>query len=328
MFNREQYIGDAIDSILNQSFTDFEIIVVDDASTDASAERVAAYADPRIRVSANKTNQGIAASRNHGIAEAKGDYVAFLDSDDHATPERLIHQVTFLDANPDHAAVGGWMRWINDVGEDTGKTKRKATGGRQIAAESLFRCGLENTTAMARADVLRAYPHRENIRFGSDYDLWARIGATHKLAALPEIVAYRRRHDSQATHEQQQAIKADRLSIFANQLTRLGVDFSDTDLERHYLLRRLHKMQYTPDAEFLDWAESWLNKIKAANQQNKIYPEPEFSAVLALFWAKACWNVNGRLKTTAARRFIRSPLRRGILSGLLAETSTRLRLST
>ena len=100
VYNREKYVGIAVDSILSQTFSDFELVVVDDGSTDRSIAEVLSYSDPRIRLVTNHTNLGVSASRNKGVQLARGEYLAFLDSDDWAYPERLAKQTAFLDSHP------------------------------------------------------------------------------------------------------------------------------------------------------------------------------------------------------------------------------------
>jgi len=328
VYNRIRFIGDAIDSVLAQTFEDFELLLVDDGSTDGSQARIGACDDPRIRLIQNPENLGIAATRNRGIDAARGEFVAFLDSDDRALPERLAHQVAFLDTHPDVAAVGSWIRWIDDSGATRGKTKRKAADPDQIAAERLFRSCLENSTATARTEVLRAYPHREDYRLGSDYDLWARIAADYRLAALPEVLVERRQHDSQASDERSPEYKHWRLAIFADQLDALGVSYQAHDLENHYVLRRMHKEAFQPDHAYLDWTERWFAALLAANAERHLYPEPAFSATLGAFWCKVCWFALAAIGPAAARRLIASPLRRTIWPGLREEARTRLRLGT
>lgn len=310
MHNRAGYIRDAIDSVLAQSFADFELLIIDDASTDGSVDAVASYRDRRLRLLCNETNLGIPGSRNRGIDEARGEFLAFLDSDDRACPERLARQVAFLRGHPDYAAVGSWIEWISEGGKPLGRIKRKAVAAEQIAAERLFRSCLENSAAMARTAILRSYRHREHMKLGSDYDLWARIAADYKLAALPEVLTYRRQHAGRSTAAgQAEDIKRWRLQIYAEQLHALGLPYSPGDLERHYELRRMQKLRMRPDRAYLDWAQEWLQRLRAANARNPHYPEPVFSHVLGMFWLKVCWYATPALGWRAWRRFLASPLR-------------------
>ncbi|MCO6441875.1 MAG: glycosyltransferase [Nitrococcus mobilis] len=322
--NRVGYIRDAIDSVLAQTFADFELLIIDDASSDGSAESAASYRDRRLRLLRNETQLGIPGSRNRGVDEARGEFLAFLDSDDRARPERLACQVAFLRDHPDYAAVGSWIEWMDEAGRPLGQVKRKATTWDQIAAERLFRSCLENSAAMARTALLRAYRHREHIKLGSDYDLWTRVAADHKLACLPQILVYRRAHGGRTTRGQSERIKAWRLGIYAEQLEALGLSFTEDDLEGHYLLRRMGKLSYRPDRPYLAWADDWLRRMQAANQNAPLYPEPAFSRVLSSFWLKTCWYATGEIGPAAWARFWRSPLASTAWGGLVQFARTRL----
>src|SRR5262249_54523422 len=146
------------------------------------------YLDPRIRLVCHATNRGIPTTRNTGIRLAHGEYLAFLDSDDWAYPQRLAKQVAFLDKHPDYAAVGTWVAWMDEQGHVLRHVQRRPLLPDEIAAQRLFRQGITNSSSMARTAVLRAYEHREEYRLSEDFDLWARIAATHKLATLPEVL--------------------------------------------------------------------------------------------------------------------------------------------
>jgi len=315
VYNREKYIGDAIDSILAQTFTNFELIVIDDGSTDRTQRVVQSYHDPRIRMGCNETNEGIPRTRNTGIQLARGEYLAFLDSDDWAYPERLAKQVAFLDSHPDYAAVGAWIEWMDEEGRYLRRAKRKPILPDEIAAQRLFQQGIENSASMARTVVLREYGHREEYDVSEDFDLWARIAATHKLATLPQVLLRRRMHSGRITQEKAYRIKDTLLSIYAAQLHTLGVTFTAADLESHYLLRSMRKLKFRPDLAYLEWAEHWLLQLQAVNRQAWCYPEPAFSEVLGQLWLKACWEASVG-PWTKWRRFWRSPVRQSTLRGL------------
>jgi len=310
VYNREAYVATALDSVLAQSFADFELLVVDDGSTDNSRAIVGAHDDQRIRLVSNDRNRGIAATRNRAVGLARGDYLAFLDSDDIACPDRLARQVDFLDGHPDVAAVGGWVAWMDGDGRRLGTVKRVPTAPDDIAAGRLFRPGVINTTAMARSAVLRDFPHREDLAVGSDFDMWARFASVHKVANLPAVVGMFRDHDSRATGEFASQVATVRHGIYAAQLTALGIAFTEKDLERHFMLRRMHKVGFTPDVDYLDWSEAWLLGLQTANRVTGLYPEPAFSHELGVFWAKACRHA------PAPVRFLASPLKRCAWPGL------------
>lgn len=310
VYNRAAYVAAALDSILAQSFADFELLVVDDGSTDNSRAIIEAHDDPRIRLVVNERNRGIAATRNRAVSLAQGAYLAFLDSDDIACPDRLAQQVAFLDSHADIAAVGGWVAWMDESGRRRGKIKRLATAPDDIAAQRLFRPGMVNSAAMARTKVLAQFPHRDGLRVGSDFDMWARFAGRHKLANLPAVLVMVRRHDQRITAALEDQVATVRTGIYAAQLEALAIDFTETDLERHFMLRRMHMVDFTPDRDYLDWAETWLLGLQTANATASLYPEPAFSHELGVFWAKACRH------GSVPGRFLASPLSRAAWPGL------------
>jgi glycosyltransferase involved in cell wall biosynthesis len=315
--NREPYIGAAIASVLAQTFGDFELLVIDDGSTDGTRDVVRSFRDQRIRLLCQASNRGIAKTRNAGVDAARGDYLAFLDSDDVALPDRLAAQVDFLDHHPDHAAVGAWIDWMDDRGRPTGRVKRRPPRPDDVSALRLFRQGIENTASMARTAVLRQYRHDERFEVSEDFDLWARVAADRPIANLAMVLVLRRAHAQQTSKGRDEQTRLYRQAIYARQLEALGVAFEEEDLRRHHLLRRMRKSGFTPDRAYVDWAEAWLRGLQAANARARRYPEPALSRLLGGLWGKACWNAAPTLGRAAAwRRFRTSPLRRWAWAGL------------
>jgi hypothetical protein len=210
---------------------------------------------------------------------------------------------------------------MSEAGHPSGRIKRKPTSPEEIAAWRLFQQGIENSASMARVDVLRAYRHREEFDISSDFELWARIAANHKLATLPEVLVRRRMHAGQLTQENVARTEERRLAIYAAQLNLLGVSFTDTDLKRHLLLRSMRKQRFPPDFAYVEWAEKWLLQLQDVNQRVKNYPEPAFSRVLGRFWLKVCWYASTNVGWVVWRHFWRSPLRGNALQGLRASVS-------
>jgi len=161
VYNREGYIAAAIDSVLAQSFTDFELLIVDDGSTDRSMEIISSYADPRIRIERNPYNKGGPWARNRGLDLARGEYVAMLDSDDVAAPERLARQNAFLDAHPNYALVGSGKHTLNASGKRIKGLRSRPDTAAEIKAQLLFRCCIAHTSIMARTAIMRRYRYDE-----------------------------------------------------------------------------------------------------------------------------------------------------------------------
>ncbi len=192
-YNDEPFLGAAIDSVLAQTFSDFELLVVIDASTDRSHDIVESYRDPRVRLLVNETNVGLAASLNRGLAIIASDYVARLDGNDLSFPERLARQVAYLDAHPEVAVVGSQATLIDIAGRRVGKARRPATE-LGMRWHRIFGSPLIHSSVMFRRaivwDALGGYDSR--YRFGEDFELWNRLAKEHAMRNLPEaLVAYR-----------------------------------------------------------------------------------------------------------------------------------------
>lgn len=180
------YVEQAVQSVLDQTFRDFEMVIVEDASTDGTRETLRALRDPRIRLLCNESRQGQTRSLNRGLAQTKGRYVARMDADDVCFPERLETQVRFLEDHPEIAVVAS--RWIGL----SPSGKRLGIRGRVMSDDGSFLggllrgdCPLYHTTVMFRREAVeRAGGYDEVFRIGQDYDLWGRMALLGFRAAV------------------------------------------------------------------------------------------------------------------------------------------------
>lgn len=312
--NREDYICTAVNSILGQTFTDFELLVVDDGSSDATLDRLSHYGDPRLRVESNPANLGIPATRNRGLALARGEYIALLDSDDFAYPGRLARQVAWLDRHRDIVQVGGWCSFMDADGQALRKVRRQPLRAGDVHAHMLFHCPVVNRTVMARTAVLREYGYREEFPRCQDYDLHQRLVQQHRLANLGEILVCGREHEGRFTGRTEALGRDRKIAIYRQMLARLEIDCSDDDLARHYQLTRPRAAG--PVDDYVDWAEQWLLGLKQANQQCGHYPAAAFRRVLAAVWVVVCWHARRELGTRRSLRRLASPLTRGLPGNL------------
>lgn len=313
VYNREAYVGAAIESVLTQSFRDFEILLIDDGSTDRSVEILRSYDDPRVRVICNEYNLGIPHTRNRGLELARGEYIALLDSDDVARPDRLRQQTTFLDCHPDYVQVGGWKQDIDMNGRVLKKIKRQPTHAADVHAQLLFRCSVSNTTVMARAATLQAYGYRPSFPRCQDYDLHVRLATHHKIANLPQVLTHARVHPHQITVQTQALGDEKKKEIMQRLLADLGVvSYEAHDLYRHLMLSRMRKFRFVPDRAYVDWAEEWLLGLQSANRRTRRYSECAFSRAVSEKWLQTCWASRSGIGRAAWRAFFRSPLRSGI----------------
>jgi glycosyltransferase involved in cell wall biosynthesis len=196
-------LDESIHSILAQTLTDFELLIIDDGSTDDSYNRAAAFKDPRIRILRNETNIGLTRSLNRGLAEARGEYVARQDADDISLPDRFAAQVQFLRANMDVVLVGTSAVRINHKGTKIG-TNDLPTTHEAIRWASLVDNPFLHTSVMFRRAVVQQEcgGYDEEYAVCQDYALWNRLAAKHRVANLPERLVLMREHASSMTRSQ------------------------------------------------------------------------------------------------------------------------------
>ncbi len=194
VYNGEQYIKSSIDSILNQTFGDFEFIIIDDASTDATAVLIDEYtlADDRVRLMRNPSNLGLTKSLNIGIHKSKGEYIARMDAGDTSEPERFAEQVMFLDKNKDHVLVGAWAYTIDEHSKRIGEM-RNATDSDCVKKMLIRHNPIVHSSIMVRKSSLeRVGNYDESWKYGQDYELYFRLMNVGKLANIPKyLVSYR-----------------------------------------------------------------------------------------------------------------------------------------
>ena len=217
-YNGAAFIGESIASLLAQSFADFELIIIDDASTDGTAKIVAAYADPRIRLLRNTANLGIVGTRNRGFAAARGIFVAILDQDDLSRPRRLEAQVAYLDGHPDCVLVATDI----DVME-AGHLRASRFSGLGATGPVVLRWMLHisnpliHSSVMFRADVVRSLGIylRQDYALCEDYDFYLRMLPLGEIAILPERLTVLREHGGRASKRQEAALTANAVKLLS-----------------------------------------------------------------------------------------------------------------
>jgi glycosyltransferase involved in cell wall biosynthesis len=188
-YNGGRFIGQAIESVLKQSFEDFELLVIDDGSTDETPEIIYHFSerDPRIIYLNNDKNLGIQKSLNRGMREAKGEYIARIDDDDvWIDKDKLRKQVDFLDAHLDHVLVGTGAVIVNEKGKELFRYFNPETDT-EIREKILGKICFTHPTVMFKKDAtikVNGYDENEKIRDREDYDLWLKLGIIGKLANL------------------------------------------------------------------------------------------------------------------------------------------------
>lgn len=209
VYNGERFLREAIDSVLSQDFQDFEFLIVDDASTDGSAMILESYEDARIRVDRNERNLGLTASLNKGIALARGEFVARMDSDDISTKDRLSKQLSHLEAFPSCAAVAGKVLFIDSCGKVTGTwNDDQATTTLEEIRHFLPKANcLAHPSMMIRKAVLERYQYDEKHHAAEDYGLWLTMCADGLvIEKLTDTILMYRVHSGSITEQSKKGI--------------------------------------------------------------------------------------------------------------------------
>lgn len=186
VYNGEKYLREAIDSILDQTFTDFEFLIINDGSTDRTAEILQSYDDSRIRVINNEKNIGLTKSLNKGLKMARSEYIARMDADDVSMPTRLEKEVAFLDENKNVGLVGTYYLMMNENGKVL-HTVKCLTKGKELKEKLLEGNQFGHGSVMFRAECIeRVGLYREEVGSAEDYDLWLRISEVYDVVNIPE----------------------------------------------------------------------------------------------------------------------------------------------
>ena len=198
-YNDERYLGKAIESVLNQTFKDFEFIIIDDASTDSTKNIILSYKDPRIRFVENKKNLGLTKSLNKGIKVARGKYIARIDADDTSLPKRLEEQVSFLDKHKEIVVVGSQIQVINMESNKTYILKYNCDPA-VIKWAHIFKNQIAHSSSLFRKKVIKEVGcYNERYRYTQDFDLWFRVSRKYKMTSIPKVLAIIIRHNKCVT---------------------------------------------------------------------------------------------------------------------------------
>jgi len=206
-YEHEAYVTECLESVLAQTYQDFEIVVTDDGSRDGTAGRIRAIDDPRIRLEVLPQNRGACIAMNHAIARARGEFVAVLNSDDLFVPDKLAEQVAFLDAHPDIAAVFGWPEFVDERGQPFDDETHKDWSVFRVENRDRFRwlrhffdhgnC-LCHPTLMIRRRCYRVVGgYDARMAQVPDLDMWVRLAARYELHVMPRVLTRFRIRDGQ-----------------------------------------------------------------------------------------------------------------------------------
>jgi glycosyltransferase involved in cell wall biosynthesis len=212
-YNAMRYLPETMETALAQTFTDFEVLVVNDGSTDHTAEWVSQVTDPRVRI-VSQENKGLAGARNTGIAHAKGEYIAYLDADDLWEPTKLEKQVRCLDENPEVGLVYTWTALADQDGKSTGRVISSHAEGnvwQELIEFNMVCCGSTPLIRRSCFDVVGLFS--PDVSPSDDWDMWLRIANKFSFGVVKEALIRYRQHPSNSSKNFQLMLDTSRTLI-------------------------------------------------------------------------------------------------------------------
>jgi len=297
------YLSDAIDSILRQSFRDFELIIVDDASTDESVAIIERYKDPRIRLLRCTERLKLAGALNLGLDHARGEYVARMDADDISLPRRLEIQVQHMNLHPKIGICGTWIRYF---GGSSQAVLKRPIGYEEIRAFTIVDTPFAHPTVMLRHSMMDRHQLRFNGSYypTEDFELWVRAMRCFPVENLPQVLLRYREHGQSLTGSDWSKMDEQAMRVIAREFQGSGLETTPDILRFH---RELCMSRLSMSAEALNKAEAWLEKILRANTQTKVFDPDALKVILGDIWFRVCMH-STRLGFWVAKRYADSSL--------------------
>lgn len=237
-YNAERYIGEAIESILCQSYSNWELIIVEDCSTDSTLDVIKTYHDNRIKVLCNSSNVGVAETTNKAMKESSGKYIALLDDDDVAEKHRLLFQVNYLEQHSEIDVLGGRTTYIDSRGTVISRSGIPRYNPKYIKAVLLFNCmDFMNSTAMIRREFIeKNHLYYHNGCYGmQDFRFYIESSKVGNISTIEEFLLKHRLYEGNATKKNMSIFHEERRKVYAElqrySLKRSGFQLSEEELD-------------------------------------------------------------------------------------------------
>ena len=286
VWNGEKFIAEAVSSILGQTFINFELLLIDDGSTDRTAEEINKFShDERIRVITHEHNAGLISTLNEGITVSRGRYIVRMDADDIADLHRMQIQFDYMEANPDISLAGSWYKEIG-----TNRIRKVPLAHNDIRAAMIFNTAVIHPSVIMRKDqfIEQNLLFDPVFRHAEDYELWVRSSRTLRVANIPQPLISYRLHNNQVSVKENSTQRSSMQLCRKIQLESLGISANDEQLELH---RKISDHDFILSNEFASASLEWLLYIFAQNKITKQYNPEALARVLHLKWL----NIAGHL---------------------------------
>jgi len=275
VFNGEKFLRESIESILNQTYSNFNLLIINDGSTDGSEAIIKSFTDPRIQYFANETNKGIVYSRNKALKEIKTKYTAVLDCDDISLPTRLEKQIHFMESNPDVTVCGTWALMIDEKSTVFGHQIMPVTNKDFVNIEMLFRNQFVHSSTLFRTKIAL---ESGGYQLGcEDFWLYSKISLRYKMANLPEFLTKYRIHNSNIS-------STNKIQINQNELDVLKMLYSRFNLAEKYLNIPISIIKN--DLSLIDNSivYDFFTTLIDTNNKKLYYEKSSFNSVMFQYW--------------------------------------------
>ncbi|HEY0057386.1 MAG TPA: glycosyltransferase family A protein [Pedobacter sp.] len=286
-YNVEKFVSQSIRSVLDQKYQNFELIIVDDCSTDNTLGEIIKFKDSRIKLLKNQQNSGVSQTRNKLLDSANGKYIAFLDADDLCHKDRFIHQIAFLEKNLDYGLIGSKLRYINENGESLWlRVADKVFNWREIQSELLFNNVLSTSTVTFRNQIIDHLKNDLVHDIAEDYYMWSQLSIKGiKMSSLNEDLVKYRVRNSGSTNVHYNKLKQSFDLIHTSLLNNVGVHVSQSVLNVHNAL--LTPLQ-SFDLNLLTSNPQHYKNIIDANSTTQIYSRTHLLKSIRKNWFIKC----------------------------------------
>lgn len=287
VYNAEKYLVEAIDSILNQSYSDFEFLIINDGSTDRSEEIILSFSDPRIRYIKNEGNLKLIKTLNKGMQLCTGKYIVRMDADDISDPARIERQVSFMEHNPEVGLCGTWFASFDEKGKK-GEC-RYAREHDEICFKQLYQIHLSHGTAIFRMSIINESDFRFDVDFphAEDYDLFTRMSLKTRLTNLPFIGYHVRHHENEVSVKFSPIQKISSLKVRAALFTFLQTYNDDRVLTN---FEKLNYQDYNEITLSSSEIKLLLESLVIGNKNAHYINESYFENKIKELWLNYCYH--------------------------------------
>ena len=286
VYNKAPYLSECFDSIFTQSFTDFEVIAVDDASTDNSLEILRSFGDPRLRVLSNPTNKGPGLTAQHAMDQANGEYIIRVDADDVLLPQRFIEQVGYMDAHPEIGISGTNIKILG-----RNEVIKRPTHPNACKVQLLFGVAVMQPTSIYRRSVLQEHDLRfrpEWPRYGEDWMFQARASRKLRFSNLDDVTVHYRRGDQGVSFGRDRSSELPDCVNFA--FEELGCP-PPSPAEMNVHLWSINLFSEPPTGHSVKFFRQWLNKLENINSRTGTFDPDALHTRLENAWRQLLYHL-------------------------------------